>query len=363
MGETRVGDWQCPNPACINHTEFPTKFVFGCKANCPRCGTGKSAQRPGDWCCPNPACVNHQNTVYASKMQCTRCGAARPPLNAKGTAMPNESAMMVGGGGGQPKGGGKGSGPMPRAGDWHCPNPSCKNHRDNIIFGRKTSCPICGTDKPAQPMAAQPQQPMQGMMMQQRMMMQGGCVPAQVMQPQNGLRPGDWHCPNTSCKNHTGNVVFGSKPNCPLCGEAKPEGSAAAVPVYPSAFVPMPMPMPQQPQMMYCMAGKGACFAGGKGCGGKGGKGQPGDWHCANPACKNHTDNAVFASKSSCPICGSAKPAGGGVVATLRPGDWQCPNQSCRNHLNGVYASKSHCTICGMANPAGDRTRSRSPRQ
>lgn len=94
--ESGSGRW-C---VCVGeHMLGSTELCRGARhpeVNCPKCGTGKSASKPGDWCCPNPQCVNHQNTVYGSKMQCTRCGAARPPLNAKGGAMPNESPMMVG---------------------------------------------------------------------------------------------------------------------------------------------------------------------------------------------------------------------------------------------------------------------------
>mmetsp|Transcript_15158 Transcript_15158/g.41672 ORF Transcript_15158/g.41672 Transcript_15158/m.41672 type:complete len:325 (-) Transcript_15158:130-1104(-) len=312
MGETRVGDWQCPNPACINNVEFPSKFVFGCKVNCPKCGTGKSASKPGDWCCPNPQCVNHQNTVYGCKMQCTRCGAARPPLNAKGGAMPNESPMMVGGAAGGPNpgafGGGKGAVPMPRVGDWHCPNPACKNHSGNFVYGSKANCPVCGTEKPEQPAEPAPQQPAQPKVPEHPWaqylqgpgpLMPGGCAGMPVMgqQPRGGGRPGDWHCPNETCKNHRDNVVFGSKSTCPICGMSKPDDAAeASGPIFPSAYTPPPMMMQAQPQMMF-----GAVN------GGKGG-GKAGDWHCPNPVCKNHTHNLVYASKSHCSICGTPKP-------------------------------------------------------
>lgn len=34
-----------------------------------------------------------------------------------------------------------------RAGDWNCPNPDCMNHR-SMVFGSKTSCPICAAPRP-----------------------------------------------------------------------------------------------------------------------------------------------------------------------------------------------------------------------
>eukprot|EP00971_Amphidinium_carterae_P047957 944410-Amphidinium_carterae.1 len=29
--EFREGDWQCPNAACVNHTDFPQHYVYGAK--------------------------------------------------------------------------------------------------------------------------------------------------------------------------------------------------------------------------------------------------------------------------------------------------------------------------------------------
>lgn len=312
-GSTRVGDWQCPNTACINHTQFPTNFVYASKVNCPKCGTGKSAQRAGDWCCPNPQCVNHQNTVYGSKMNCSRCGAPKPALNAKGGAVlgaPPPGYVAV-----SPVCGPThfGSAPVPvmaapspqvrpggvsapRVGDWHCPNPECKNHTDNVVYGSKTSCPICGMEKPAPPK----------------------------------LPPAAPHGPPPPEVQRWAQAQWAS----------------------PGAYVisPPAMRMPVQPGMANRP------------------RGQPGDWHCANLGCKNHRDNVVYASKSSCPLCGMEKPENGGVIIppppTQRPGDWHCPNVSCKNHINGVYASKSQCSMCGALKPEPelDRQRSRSPR-
>lgn len=298
--ETRVGDWQCPNQECINHTQFPGFFVYGSKVNCPRCGTGKSAQRPGDWCCPNPQCVNHQNTVYSTKTQCTRCGAPRPPLNAKGTAVPNELATMVGE---QPAFGEQKSG---RLGDWHCPNMSCKNFTDNVVYANKTNCPICGTEKPPPPEGPPPppKQPPPAA---------APAAPAgppgqHIREPIPGARPGDWHCPNEACKNHTGNVVYGSKSYCPLCGTDKPVDAAPVAPPAPVHVTPPPPPV----RGVTPPSNIGGCSMGG--CQGpvpgpvQAPNARPGDWHCPNESCKNHTGNVVFGSKSFCPLCGMPKP-------------------------------------------------------
>jgi len=151
--------------------------------------------------------------------------------------------------------GGKGASvPVPRPGDWHCPNSSCKNHSGNIVFGNKVTCPICGTDKPEHPIEPRLQPP------QQYGQMPGGCGRMPMTMQQQKGRPGDWHCPNESCKNHRENVVYGSKSSCPICGMAKPEDDSAAVsaPVFPPAYASPPS---QQPQMMCGMgAGKGGSF-------------------------------------------------------------------------------------------------------
>lgn len=98
----------------------------------------------------------------------------------------------------------------------HCPNMSCKNFTDNVVYANKTNCPICGTEKPPPPEGPPPppKQPPPAA---------APAAPAgppgqHIREPIPGARPGDWHCPNEACKNHTGNVVYGSKSYCPLCG-------------------------------------------------------------------------------------------------------------------------------------------------
>lgn len=40
-----------------------------------------------------------------------------------------------------------------KKGDWNCPNPECKNHKDNVVFANKRHCPLCGSENPAPPEA------------------------------------------------------------------------------------------------------------------------------------------------------------------------------------------------------------------
>lgn len=74
-----AGDWQCPDPSCINHT----KLVFGRHDSCPKCGCekpepGQAGGRAGDWQCPNEECLNHTKMVFGTKDTCPKCGAANP---------------------------------------------------------------------------------------------------------------------------------------------------------------------------------------------------------------------------------------------------------------------------------------------
>lgn len=119
------GDWQCPNPGCLNHT----KMVFGKNETCPKCGSEKpnpalAHGREGDWQCPNPGCLNHTKLVFGKNETCPKCGA--------------EKTLDAFQGG---KSSGKG------AADWQCPNPDCQNHR-NKVFGKHDSCPKCGEERP-----------------------------------------------------------------------------------------------------------------------------------------------------------------------------------------------------------------------
>lgn len=317
----REGDWQCPNELCINHQQFPKYFVYGTKVNCPKCGTGKSAKRPGDWCCPNALCINHLNTVYGTKDMCTKCGTPKPMLGARGVQMAAVSMTMQAPAAGMVGvAGGPGTAQGARPGDWHCPNQSCKNYTDNVVYGSKTTCPLCGTPKPQEP---------------------DGPPPPMVLHMPAVVRPPP---PQPMMQTSTPSMpsVF-SQPE--VYSQAEVYGQSE---VY-SQSMPTASARPSGPA------------------------GHPGDWHCANTACKNHTDNVVYASKTHCPLCNRPKPFAGVTVAmTRRPGDWQCPNPACKNHTNGVYGTKPVCSMCGSPNPnlhAGvvpdmsGRIRSRSPRR
>jgi len=266
----------------------------------------------GDWPCPDVSCVNHTKLVFGSKAQCPKCGAARdgpPPVSDNMYSMPfspqstEQFQTMKGMQGGD------------STEDWQCPNTGCINHT-KMVFGRKASCPKCGTAR-------------------------------------NAKQPGDWQCPNPNCLNHT-NTVFARNPQCPKCGAPR-MGSCA----------------PQILQMIQPFMGdkgKGKGFfnpmAGGGGHGSN-----PGDWQCPNSSCINNS-KMVFGKHESCPKCGTAKmPAFGGKggkggKGSDNPGDWQCPNTDCLNHRNKVFAKHTTCPQCGQDRP-GDfgarQGRSRSP--
>jgi len=272
------GDWQCPNEQCYNHTNFPNAYVYGSSVNCKKCGTGRSAQRPGDWCCPNPNCINQTNCVYGSKAMCPKCGTPKPVVNGGkgGNPTPNLMAHMQAM---QAMGGRGGPVAPPREGDWHCANANCKNHTGNVVYSSKTSCPLCGMAKPDSPVMASvtPQQTFGGNRMQPQTQMQ--------MAVGKGARPGDWNCPNPNCKNHMGNVVYGSKEFCPLCNTPRPENGAGGA----GGMGYGAPPVSSVPNT------------------------RPGDWHCPNPSCKNHTHNVVYAGKAACPLCNTPNPNGDGV--------------------------------------------------
>lgn len=306
-------DWQCPTPSCINHL----KMVFGTKIACPKCGANRDdpvvqveaeggirpekgmqgGDMPHDWQCPNEQCKNNTKMVFGKHLSCPACGTAR---NAA------------------------------KPGDWLCPNVSCQNHK-NTVFASKIQCPRCGTPRPGTGMAL-PQMRMMGPQVMGGRAGQAQMPQVIIAQPGPGgtlqldLRAlttllggaaaggitlagaapnGDWQCPNTLCVNHS-KMVFAKNQTCPKCGSAK--AAAAAAPQMVS-IAPMGMKMAG---VMGGMVGKG-------------GRGpQPGDWKCPNAECVNHK-NHVFAKHTSCPSCGSEKPAGGGhaVDRSRSPGPFR----------------------------------------
>mmetsp|Transcript_4521 Transcript_4521/g.9090 ORF Transcript_4521/g.9090 Transcript_4521/m.9090 type:complete len:313 (-) Transcript_4521:77-1015(-) len=302
----------------------------------------------GDWQCPNEQCINHTKMVFASKTTCPKCGASKddPPMDMGFMGMGMDSMGMDG-----PRAEkGMQGGDMPD--DWQCPNQTCINHT-KMVFGKRTSCPSCGTAR-------------------------------------NATRPGDWQCPNQQCVNNR-NTVFGSKLTCPKCGTPRP-GGGGAPPARGGAMGPGPgalpgvaalqnmrhqLPpavqgalnaLPPQIQSLLGLADNGGCGGGG---GGGGHGGQMGDWQCPNVQCMNNR-KMVFAKNASCPKCGSAKPAPGkgggggkgkGGGGGTDPGDWECPNPECLNSRNKVFAKHSNCPKCGSEKPDDGflRARSRSP--
>lgn len=324
VANVEKGDWQCMNPDCINHERWPSSFVYGSKVNCPKCGTGKTAQRVGDWNCPNTQCVNHHNCVYSSKAACQRCGTPKP-------LMGGVPGIVLGFGI-----------PVPnsRPGDWHCANPECKNHTKNIVFSSKTACPICGMAKPVTPQMAHvfPQQH----------------VHVQQVQVQHVQQ-----MPQVQHMQHM--------PHMPHIQQL-PQQVVQQVPQMQMSVPPMEY-QAETPLYEQLPFGENLNFTGGlvQRVGGRPST-RPGDWHCADPTCKNFSENVVFANKTHCPVCGKPKPVhSSAMVVGTRPGDWHCPNPVCKNNSQQVvYGSKTACPLCGTQKPEEcefvKRERSRSPR-
>jgi len=264
MADPSRGDWQCSNTECYNHTNYPSSYVYGNNVNCKKCGTGKGAQRVGDWCCPNPQCMNHRNCVYGSKSSCPKCGCPKPALSSgKGNPAGAEWCPPVNSGGSgrdhdlwerlqaisanRQNESSYHTQKAPRHGDWHCPNPACKNHTSNVVYASKTICPMCGTPKPEDqeeeeeeeelvpaPPATPPPISAVRLPTVLRHLQQPPAVTSSQEWHQASyrtsapkakgreVRPGDWNCTNPGCKNFEDNVVYASKTHCPLCHAPRP---------------------------------------------------------------------------------------------------------------------------------------------
>lgn len=336
QGGDMPGDWMCPNVNCINNS----KLVFGRHPSCPRCGTARNAKQPGDWVCPNQSCINSKNTVFASKPTCPKCGHPRPGtipqaalgyfgFNGDGTPMMRQMVQM--GQVGQMRQG--------QPSDWQCPNSICVNH-SKMVFGKNSSCPKCGSPKPA-----------------------GGSIGGSFGGLVSG-QPGDWQCPNASCQNNT-KMVFAKHTSCPKCGSPKPTQAATLNNTLGAMGATMGGAM-------------GGAMGGMGGVGGMMRGGNPGDWQCPDATCMNHA-KMVFAKHTNCPQCGLQKPSDAGIWAlgTIvpgfggsagqrgQPGDWRCPNTDCINHRSNVFARHTNCPKCGAEKPVGNDeggvARSRSP--
>jgi len=296
--------------------------------------------RAGDWLCPTDGCPNNKAYVFAKNASCPACGIPKPEVTSA-PAWPESTPPWV------------------SPGDWSCPTAGCKNSTA-FVFSSKVSCPECGAAKPDQAAVAPPRATWGNlggmaaaapMMMQMMMGKGGGSGGKGSWGPPPWTNPGDWQCPNASCKNHTA-YCFASKLQCPACGTGKP----------------MAQNYVQAPGMYGCGGGYGV----GGGGGGRPSYAAPGDWYCPNVQCKNNTA-MVFASKSACPACGQPKPGGqgkgmGGYGACCGGGkgdwgggggkgggDWQCPNTACKNNQAMVFGSKSACPSCGSPKPGGVR--------
>lgn len=145
-------------------------------------------------------------------------------------------------------------------------------------------------------------------------------------------KPGDWTCQNC------GELVFGSKAGCRLCGTPRPGGGQ------PPNAKPGDWTCPKCFDHIY--ASRDSCRCG---CSKEEAieagclitKGRPGDWTCAG--CNNFN----FSSRTTCQQCQQPRPEDQ-VRLNMKPGDWICP--SCGDL---VFASKSACKMCGTPKPEG----------
>lgn len=311
--------------------------------------TPRSWQQAGDWNCPNPECKNHYAMVFGKKSSCPECGAEKP-INAQFDPTTARHYQQPG--------------------DWHCPDPQCKNHKA-LVFAKNSVCPECGAAKTSGSVAV-PSAP-------RRWKQVGPTLMAPVYDNAEWLppwsKPGDWACPNASCKNST-TMVFAKNDWCPSCGAPRPNAgpskaeqrsnimlAAKLCEQYPNADPAMIQYFLGASDVSGSSSRMGATYTS-KG-GGKSGQGlqdewappwtRPGDWKCPNTDCKNHR-TWVFAKNETCPTCAAPKPHNkfeGKPWA--REGDWQCPNPECKNHETMVFASKPSCPSCGSARPETSR--------
>ncbi|KAJ1570063.1 hypothetical protein HK096_003423 [Nowakowskiella sp. JEL0078] len=127
----------------------------------------------------------------------------------------------------------------------------------------------------------------------------------------NGMRPGDWICPNQRCKFQN----FASRNECLRCKERRPSSATG---------------------LSTSTLNKSSTNA----------KFLPGDWVCSHCGVNN------FAARTRCVQCGAPDSHSSNRDTTNnsrsrptdRPGDWGCPNEACRYHN---YASRQECHRCG----------------
>jgi len=284
--------------------------------------------RPGDWTCPNCGA-----NVYASKTKCYRCQTLKPGFQ-QGGAPVNDKIDV-------------------RPGDWTCDNCGAN------VFATKMACYKCQAPKPLRYMGNT---------------MMGGFVGAGGEGAARGgdVRPGDWTCSNCGANVYaTKTNCYRCQAPKPLAPEIVPaygasfgglgsfggwSGGGGGFRGGGAAFQ----------SGGYGGGGFGVCGGYGnsqmggamKPLGG-GGDIRPGDWTCPNCGAN------CYASKEICYRCRTAKPAdaynaapagggggggfgGSGMSGDVRPGDWTCPNCGAN-----VYASKTNCYRCHTAKPEG----------
>lgn len=261
-----------------------------------------------------------------------------------------------------------------KAGDWICPNPSCKD----LQFERNAVCRRCSTPRPfgashgaaahstrtggVSTYLALPSSPAA---QAQAGLVNGGCgtgpgaatgvnfapedwicancgdhqfakniacrlcrTPKPVPPARGGsnpsLRPGDWNCP--SC----GDLQFERNQACRKCGCPKPALPPPSLPPNRSQALPPPSLPPNRAQASpLAFAASGNPMA-------------PEDWICSN--CGDHQ----FARNLACRKCAAPKPTMSTNNQASKLGDWICPNPACRD----VQFEKNRmCRRCSTPKP------------
>ncbi|KAI8805255.1 ribonuclease H-like domain-containing protein, partial [Cladochytrium replicatum] len=153
--------------------------------------------KPGDWLCSS--CQYHN---FASRRSCFKCHVPSPNSGGANGSVGTSNGMN-GGYSGQP------SSAALRPGDWVCPHPSCRFQN----FASRLECMRCRTRRPPMPSVGGPPMNFGGV--------PSGPAVSYAQQPTGGMprpratdRPGDWNCPNESCRYHN----YASRMECYRCG-------------------------------------------------------------------------------------------------------------------------------------------------
>ncbi|KAJ3057920.1 hypothetical protein HDU98_005944, partial [Podochytrium sp. JEL0797] len=163
--------------------------------------------KPGDWICTNSSC-RFQN--FQSRNECMKCRSPRPAggIGGGGVGIP-PSAIAPGGGVVATAVGITSFKP----GDWVCAG--CQKHN----FASRAVCMQCGRGNDLSGVLVPP--PGAGMGQQQLQVMAppgvGGGVGAGATAWRATDRPGDWTCPQASCRYHN----YASRMECFRCGSRK----------------------------------------------------------------------------------------------------------------------------------------------